>query len=255
MLSKQGKILVISDIHGNAEALKAVLKKESDYDFLVFLGDSVLGGPQPKETAEILLDVKPDINIMGNHDEILLDHSLIDNWPEDWRAYNQWALKQIPSEIIEITKTYSFSDKYEIGGVKFFLHHGQLDRSIPAAIPYADTSSFEALDPGNDCELVLFGHNHIQFTHELGSKTYINPGSVGQPRCGRTHACYAVFEDGKYIPRQVTYDQRPWISALDKIDDLRQYPKFTSWLKEGFLAGYGIGKREPWIRFNEEGYF
>ena len=121
--------------------------------------------------------------------------------------------------------------------------------------PYADASSFEALDPGNDCELVLFGHNHIQFNHELGSKTYINPGSVGQPRCGRTHACYAVFEDGKYIPRQVTYDQRPWISELDKIDDLRQYPKFTSWLKEGFLAGYGIGKREPWIRFHEEGYF
>jgi diadenosine tetraphosphatase ApaH/serine/threonine PP2A family protein phosphatase len=180
---------------------------------------------------------------------------LIDKWPEDWRSYNQWAFKQIPSEIIEITKTYSFSDKYEIGGVKFFLHHGQLDRSIPAAIPYADTSSFEALDPGNDGELVLFGHNHIQFTHELGSKTYINPGSVGQPRCGRTHACYAVFEDGKYIPRQVSYDQRPWISALDKIDDLRQYPKFISWLKEGFLAGYGIGKREPWTQFHEEGYF
>ena len=66
---KQSKILIISDIHGNAEGLKAVLKKESGYDFLVFLGDSVLSGPQPKETAEILLDVKPDINIMGNHDE------------------------------------------------------------------------------------------------------------------------------------------------------------------------------------------
>ena len=74
---KQSKILIISDIHGNAEGLKAVLKKESGYDFLVFLGDSVLSGPQPKETAEILLDVKPDINIMGNHDEILLDHGLI----------------------------------------------------------------------------------------------------------------------------------------------------------------------------------
>ena len=126
MTSKQGKILVISDIHGNAEGLKAVLKRESDYDFLVFLGDSVLSGPQPKETAEILLDVQPDINIMGNHDEILLDHVLIDKWPEDWRAYNQWAFKQIPSEIIETTKTYSFSGKYEIGGMGFFLHHGQL---------------------------------------------------------------------------------------------------------------------------------
>ena len=252
---KQSKILIISDIHGNAEGLKAVLKKESGYDFLVFLGDSVLSGPQPKETAEILLDVKPDINIMGNHDEILLDHGLIDKWPEDWRAYNQWAFNQIPSEIIAMTKTYTSSGNYEIGDIEFFLHHGQLDRSIPPALPYADASSFEALDPENDCDLILFGHNHIQFTHKLGDKTYINPGSVGQPRCGRTHACYAVFENGNYIPRQVSYDQRPWISAIEDIEELKQFPDFLSWLKEAFISGYGIGKREPWIKYHSEGYF
>ena len=127
MLSKQGKILVISDIHGNAEALKAVLRKEPDYDFLVFLGDSVLSGPQPKETAEILLDVKPDINIMGNHDEILLDHFLIDEWPEDWRTYNQWAFKQIPSEIIETTKgDYITHEKFEAHSYKCTSDSGSL---------------------------------------------------------------------------------------------------------------------------------
>ena len=254
MTSKQGKILVISDIHGNAEGLKAVLKRESDYDFLVFLGDSVLSGPQPKETAEILLDVKPDINIMGNHDEILLDHGLIDKWPEDWRAYNQWAFNQIPSEIIAMTKTYTFSGNYEIGDIEFFLHHGQLDRSIPPALPYADTSSFEALDPENDCDLILFGHNHIQFTHKLGDKTYINPGSVGQSRCGVMHACYGVFEDGEYQPRQVTYDPAPWLAALERSDVLEAFPDFKQWLINGLLSGYGIGKREPWTRFAAQGY-
>ena len=105
--------------------------------------------------------MKPDINIMGNHDEILLDHGLIDKWPEDWRAYNQWAFNQIPPEIITMTKTYTFSGNYEIGDIEFFLHHGQLDRSIPPALPYADAASFEALDPENESDLILFGHNQL----------------------------------------------------------------------------------------------
>ena len=41
------KILVIADVHGNAEALSAVLTKEHDADTTVFLGDTVLPGPQP----------------------------------------------------------------------------------------------------------------------------------------------------------------------------------------------------------------
>ena len=180
---------------------------------------------------------------------------MIDKWPEDWRAYNQWAFNQIPSEIIAMTKTYTSSGNYEIGDIEFFLHHGQLDRSIPPALPNADAASFEALDPENESDLILFGHNHIQFTHKLGDKTYINPGSVGQPRCGRTHACYAVFENGNYIPRQVSYDQRPWISAIENIEELKQFPDFLSWLKEAFISGYGIGKREPWIKYHSEGYF
>ena len=48
------KILVIADVHGNAEALSAVLAKERDADATVFLGDTVLPGPQPNETMELL---------------------------------------------------------------------------------------------------------------------------------------------------------------------------------------------------------
>ena len=48
------KILVIADVHGNAEALAAVLERERDADTTVFLGDTVLPGPQPNETIELL---------------------------------------------------------------------------------------------------------------------------------------------------------------------------------------------------------
>ena len=58
---KQSKILIISDIHGNAEGLKAVLKKESGYDFLVFLGDSVLSGPQPVSYTHLTLPTNREV--------------------------------------------------------------------------------------------------------------------------------------------------------------------------------------------------
>ena len=48
------KILVISDIHGNASALGAVLEVEQDTDHIIFLGDALLSGPQANETMTLL---------------------------------------------------------------------------------------------------------------------------------------------------------------------------------------------------------
>ena len=59
------KILVISDIHGNAEALRAVVKAEPDADHTIFLGDALLSGPQAAEVAELLDKLNLDIAIMG----------------------------------------------------------------------------------------------------------------------------------------------------------------------------------------------
>ena len=47
------KILLISDIHGNAEALRAVMQAEADADATIFLGDALLSGPQANETRKL----------------------------------------------------------------------------------------------------------------------------------------------------------------------------------------------------------
>ena len=69
------KILLISDIHGNAEALRAVMQAERDADASVFLGDAFLSGPQANETLELLSALNPIITIRGNYDDEVLDHS------------------------------------------------------------------------------------------------------------------------------------------------------------------------------------
>ena len=70
------KILVIAvDVHGNAAALRAVLEREADAASTVFLGDSVLSGPQVRETMALLQSLharKGGVWISGNHDEEML---------------------------------------------------------------------------------------------------------------------------------------------------------------------------------------
>jgi len=248
------KILVFGDIHGNAEALRSVMEAEQDADHVVFLGDALLSGPQANETAELLIELRPEISIMGNHDEEVFDHSLFAHWPAEWVALNEWIIQRLDDEATEPLRSYLPAGQYEIGGLSMFLHHGELEKPTPAVLPNAPDESFHAMDGDSDCPLVMFGHTHVQFERRIGAKTYINPGSVGQPRCGKLHACYGVFEDGKYIPRQVTYDPGPWLAALDRIDVLAEHPTFNQWLRDGLLNGYGIGEREPWTQFAAQGF-
>ena len=48
------KILVISDVHSNYTALKAVISREAPFDFVICVGDLIFGGPQPNEVVSAL---------------------------------------------------------------------------------------------------------------------------------------------------------------------------------------------------------
>ena len=64
------------------------MQREDDADASIFLGDALLSGPQANETAELLHAQAPDIAIMGNHDEEVFDHSIFENWPQEWVDLN-----------------------------------------------------------------------------------------------------------------------------------------------------------------------
>ena len=247
------KILVIADVHGNAEALSAVLDKERDADATIFLGDTVLSGPQPNETMALLGGVE-GVLIEGNHDVEMREPERFEGWPEPWLAYTRWILETLEPAGWELVRGLRPEGEYEVGGQRVFLHHGVLPDEPRQALPDTDDERLAALAGGSDCPLVLFGHSHIQFRRAIDGREFINPGSVGQPRCGRRVACYGLIEDGVFRHCQVEYDPGPWIEALDDIEPLGEHPEFREWLKRALLSGYGIGQREPWTRFAREGY-
>ena len=64
------KTLVLSDIHANEPALRAVLDAAGECERIVFLGDLANFGPHPSECVDLLMKYDP-ICIMGNHDELI----------------------------------------------------------------------------------------------------------------------------------------------------------------------------------------
>lgn len=247
------KILVIADVHGNAEALSAVLETERDVDATIFLGDTVLSGPQPNETMALLAGLD-GVLIKGNHDVEMFEPERFESWPAPWRAYTQWILDTLAPSGWELLRGLQGEGEYEVGGQRVFLHHGVLPDEPRQALPDTADERLTALAGGADCPLVLFGHSHIQFRRRIDGKEFINPGSVGQPRCGRRVACYGLIEDGAFRHCQAEYDPGPWLAALDSVAPLGEFPDFREWLKKALLSGYGIGERAPWTRFARQGY-
>jgi protein phosphatase len=248
------KVLVIADIHGNAEALRAVLEKERDADRTVFLGDTVLSGPQANETMELLRGMPDGTHIQGNHDHELLDPSIFANWPATWLALNHWIIDHFDPAGYEFVRNLKPDGEYVEDGISMCLKHGILPGKVRNALPDTPDENLLALADGSACPYVLFGHSHVQFRREINGQQFINPGSVGQNRCGKQVACYGLFEDGAFRHCQVAYDQTPWLEAMDRVSSLDEHPDFRQWLKDCLTQGYGIGENEPWTRYAAEGY-
>ena len=87
------KIAVFSDIHGNYQALDAILNdiKKYNYDEVIFLGDAIGIGPEPYKCLDRLL--KSNITyIYGNHEMYILEgHDNFSNIQESAQPHHKWT--------------------------------------------------------------------------------------------------------------------------------------------------------------------
>jgi predicted phosphodiesterase len=221
------KYAVISDVHGNLEALEACLKKidELRADKIICLGDLVDYCAQPNECIEILLK-RADVIIKGNHDEAQYRYELSDGFTENARISSIHTREVLKPEYAELFKTLpqSFSEDYIL-----FVH------ASPAYLPeykYILTVESAAINFGSFTEKVCFvGHSHRPLIFkETGTGAYIvengvidrrsryiiNVGSVGQPRDGKKEASFGIFDSDswKYANYRVKYDV---LTASEKI--------------------------------------
>ena len=221
------KYLILSDIHGNVSAFDAVISDCQDevFDGVLLLGDLIDYGMRSNEIIHKLIELEAGewknkiiVNIWGNHEKLIVDKDLERLSSDRGRVMAQYTASHLSSESVSYIKDcLNISGKQEVTleNLKVLAVHGSLEDLY-----------WKAIAPDNlrgdyqDYDIVLSGHSHYSncFTHfypvddpELRNKkavTFINPGSVGQPRNQNPLAQYAVLSlPSKRVElRAVEYD-------------------------------------------------
>jgi predicted phosphodiesterase len=209
------RALILSDIHGNIDALQAVdaeaLHGPRAFDEIWVLGDLVDYGAAP---ADVIAWVRRHATrvVRGNH-----DHAL--GTGEDCRsgplyrhlavATREYFRSRLPPDDLAFLASLPLqSEVTPAADRRAVLVHASprdpLFGYIPTDSP--DDTWRAALAPSGTSAFVFVGHTHDQFVRQIDATTLANPGSVGLPKDGDPRAAYAIVEDGRVKLRRVAYD-------------------------------------------------
>jgi putative phosphoesterase len=201
------KIGIISDIHGNYEALKVVLSEldKIGVNEIYCLGDVVGYYSQVNECCDELR--KRNIStLMGNHDWYMASGGFCPRSKSvnDCLVYQR---KVITHENVEWLRTFQVQ-KFV---ADIHMVHGGWADPIDEYLKEPSEAYFSKII-GNK---FVSGHTHIQMLQKYKNKTYCNPGSVGMPRDNDPRAAFATY-DGQFSLHRVEYNMQPVFDLMNK---------------------------------------
>ncbi len=204
------RVALLADIHGNLEALLAVLDAVSraEADVVLCLGDVVGYGAEPRECIEELRS-RNICGVAGNHDFAVSGKCDLDYFNAEARESVLWTRSRLSGEDLEFLGGLPLV--YE--GPMFSAAHGSF--AAPEAFDYVLTPLDARVSFGSlGRPWGFFGHSHIPVSFVLngdeiraseedlislppGAAALVNVGSVGQPRDFDARACFALFDGEK----------------------------------------------------------
>ena len=192
------RIGIISDIHSNVFALRAVLNEitKEGIDDIILLGDIFGYYPWASETYKLLMDTNLKAAIKGNHDLIVLEEDT--ETQSNHLAYyhqarfNHLDLKEnCPESLIWLAELH-LQDTLSIGQKKITICHGTPDNPSNGRYYPDDNNIYEWFPDLN--QILMIGHTHYPLSLLSPAKgMIINPGSVGQPRDGNPAASWGIL--------------------------------------------------------------
>lgn len=215
---------IISDVHGNLEALEVVISdiRKRNIDDIIFLGDAVGYGPDPVDCLRLLLD-SASVKIRGNHDQALIEPELLNYFNEYARMAIEWTASKINEGTKKIIRDMPLTAKKRLMGRDIYFVHGSPRE--PEKWHYILTLNDVETNLRYFNESICFvGHSHQPFIVEKKmsgeiivhresevvidetSRYIINAGSVGQPRDMDPRSCYVILDDGRITFVRLSYD-------------------------------------------------
>jgi predicted phosphodiesterase len=237
---------LISDVHANLPALRAVLDDlaRRDVDATYHLGDLVGYAPSPNETVELLRDARIP-GVAGNYDStVAADYAHCGCRYEDPRqeALSHESYAWTRAHVSAETKRFLAALPFRLDlrprgahapGPTIVLVHGTPtlntlywteDRPDAFCLKMAEQAGAR---PG---DVICFGHTHVPWHRDVGGIHFVNTGSVGRPKDGDWRAGYVLLDVGGDAPAvelvRVEYDLAEAMRAIrasDLPDDFAEY--------------------------------
>ena len=218
------KIAILSDIHGNATALEAVIadaKTQGVSEYWI-LGDIFLPGPGANDLVALLKDLPITASVRGNWDDCVLEvldgqYGLEHPKEIQLMRLTQFLMERMDPATIVRLRSLPLLEKKEIDGLCFSISHNLPNKNYGGDLLVEnDTEKFDQL-LDEETDVAVYGHVHKQLLR-YGSQgqQIINPGSIGMPYFNweglKNHrAQYALLEveNGELVNiqfRKVVYD-------------------------------------------------
>lgn len=181
------RILIFSDIHGNALGLDALLADIGGeaFDQMVCLGDAIQGGPQPAEVVARLRDLNCPV-VMGNADAWLLtgEESGAEPIAEERKrkldAVRLWSLARLSEADCTFIRTFQPTVEFALhNGRKLLCYHGSPQSFDDIILPTTPDEEVRRFLTPEATKIYTGGHTHMQFIRHFGRTFHFNPGSVG----------------------------------------------------------------------------
>jgi putative phosphoesterase len=192
--SENPRLALISDIHGNLQALEAVLEDANARGIRAFVnaGDFVGYGAFPDEAVKALRALEVP-SVIGNFDLKVLEGSREGNSNKEKDVAFKFARERLSKSSRRYLASLPDKISFEIGGKTVLLTHGSpeslnehLDESTPG-------ERLMHLAKVTGADVIVIGHSHRQFSKTVDGATFINPGGVGRSDDGDPRAAYAVI--------------------------------------------------------------
>ena len=263
------KYAIISDIHGNLPALKAVLDDagEKGIKNYIVAGDYCLSGPFPNECISILRQLDNAYIIRGNEEQYLENLNGVDqvNWTDGQMQISYWCYRNISKENLDYLFNLPHAIDFKCNGLgihiahseKAFIEESRLgEKTGPAMLAmefgdksitgerlkeYVDTSikncpDFEIVLKNLEAGVYIFGHTHVQWDYEDNEKNIllINPGSCGLPLDGITDSVpYSILDVSNDGNTKVEKCRIPFDTGryIETLKRTSQYNEANVWSK------------------------
>ncbi|MDX1632126.1 MAG: metallophosphoesterase family protein [Thermoanaerobaculia bacterium] len=208
--------LILSDMHGNWEAFRTVLRRvqRKRFDRTLILGDLVGYGAGPNQVVEAIRGLEGEVALVrGNHDKVVAGLEDGSNFNPAALEAARWTRERLTEANLRFVEELP-KGPVEVDEELVICHGSPLDED---AYTFSDFDAFQIFAE-HEARVTFFGHTHIPSLFvehgdgievallqgedgtieiENGFHYLINPGSIGQPRDRDPRAAYMTYDDAE----------------------------------------------------------